>query len=179
MKTTSFVVAVALCAWNLLTGAASAAETYSGNWTVMPSESAGQVEFGLAYRRPHHQSQHSSDWPVAAFQGVDFAARGKRDVQFTVTRDAGRFDCEGYLNNGVGAGVFLFTPDPGYVKTMAALGFPLNEHQQFTMATVDVTAEFARQMKAEKLSDLDADKLIALRVHGASPKYIVRSATPG
>ena len=56
MKTTSFVVAVALCAWNLLAGTVSAAENYSGNWTVMPSESAGQVEFGLVYRRPHHQS---------------------------------------------------------------------------------------------------------------------------
>lgn len=172
MKTTSFVVAVALCAWNLLTGTASAAENYSGNWTVMPAETAGHVEFGLVYRRPHHHSQHSSDWPLTAFQGVDFAERGKRDVQFTVTRAAGRFDCEGYLNNGVGAGVFLFTPDPGYIKAMASLGFPVNEDLQFTMAIVDVSAEFAREMQAQKLAHLDTDKLLALRIHGASAKYI-------
>src|SRR5687767_14525411 len=106
MKTTSFVVAVALCAWNLLIQPVHAAENFSGNWTLMPSKSAGKVEFGLAYRRgEHHQSQHSSDWPIDSFEGLDLADRGKRDVQFSITRDAGRFDCEGYLKNGVGAGV--------------------------------------------------------------------------
>jgi hypothetical protein len=94
---------------------------------------------------------------------VDLAARGKRDVQFTITRDAGRFDCEGYMNNGVGAGVFLFTADANYSKAMRDLGFGgIDDYKQFAMATVDVTAEFARQMKAEKLDGLDTDKLIAL-----------------
>ena len=123
MKTTRFVVAGILCAFTLLLAqVASAADTFSGNWTLMPSEQPGKVHFGLTYRRKHNQSQHSSDWPAEAFQGLDLAVRGKRDVQFAVTRDAGRFDCEGYLNNGVGAGVFLFTPDANYTKTMSSLG---------------------------------------------------------
>ena len=48
---------------------------------------------------------------------------------------------------------------------MAALGFTgIDEEKQFAMAVHDVTLEFARQMKAEKLTDLDTDKLIAFRI---------------
>ena len=59
-------------------------------------------------------SHHESDWPASAFAGLDLIERGKRDVQFNVTRDAGRFDCEGYLKDGDGAGIFRFTPDAKY-----------------------------------------------------------------
>src|SRR5688572_32547679 len=54
----------------------------------------------------HHKggnSNHESDWPTGALQGLDVAARGKRDVNFTIARDAGRFTCEGYLNDSQGA----------------------------------------------------------------------------
>jgi hypothetical protein len=173
MKTTRFVVMGALCAWILLATQVFAAEDFSGNWTLMPSDEPGKVHFSLIHRKGKNHSNHSSDWPVEAFQGVDLATRGKRDVQFTITRDAGRFDCEGYLNNGVGAGVFLFSPDANYSKAMRDLGFTgIDEYKQFAMATVDVTAEFAKAMKAEKLTDLDTDKLIALRIFDVTSKYI-------
>ena len=173
MKTTRFVVTGALCAWILLAAQVMAAETFTGNWTLMPSEVPGKVHFGLAHRSGKHHSNHSSDWPVEAFQGVDLAARGKHNVQFTIARDAGRFDCEGYLNNGVGAGVFLFTANSNYSQSMRDLGFTgIDEYKQFAMATVDVTAEFARQMKAEKLHGLDTDKLIGLRIFDVTPQYI-------
>jgi hypothetical protein len=181
MKTTRFVVMGMLCAWILLAARAISAESLSGNWTVMPAMEPGKVHFGLAYRRnQNHHSNHSTDWPTDAFQGVDFSERGKRDVQFTVTRDAGRFDCEGYLNNGVGAGVFLFTPNEGYASALASLGFRgVDEDKQYAMATVDVSLEFARQMKAEKLEGLDTDKLIALRVFNVTPQYIREMRTEG
>jgi hypothetical protein len=163
-----------LCAWILLATRAMAADAFSGNWTVMPSREPGKVHFGLAYRRDgKHHSNHSSDWPVDSFTGVDFTERGKREVQFTIVRDAGRFDCEGYLNNGVGAGVFLFSPDAGFPGALAELGFRgVDDMMQFAMASVDVSLAFARQMKAEKLEGLDSDKLIALRVFNVTPQYI-------
>lgn len=173
MKTTRFVVAGALCAWILLAAQVLAAETYSGSWTLRPSESPGKVSFGLVYRRGNNNMNHESDWPSDAFQGLDLEQRGKHDVQFAVAREAGRFDCEGYLNNGVGAGVFLFTPEARFTKAMADLGFGgIDEHLQFAMATVDVTTEFARQMKAEKLVGLTTDKLMALRIFGVTPEYL-------
>lgn len=175
MKTTTSVVAGALCAWILLaahTVAAQAADAFSGNWTMMPAdstESAGKVNFGLVYRRGHHHMNHSADWPAEAFQGLDLSVRGKRDVQFSIVREAGRFDCEGYLQNGVGAGVFLFTPDPVFTKTLAGLGFnDVDERKQFAMAVFDVTAKFIRDLRAEGLALADTDKVIAFRVHGVT-----------
>ena len=40
------------------------------------------------------------------------------------------------------------------------------------MAMHDVTLEFARTMKAEKLSGLDTDKLIAFRIFDVNPQFI-------
>lgn len=101
MKTTRFVVAGALCAWILMAAQAVAADSFSGNWTMMPADTAGKVNFGLVYRRHNNNMNHAADWAPEVFEGLDLSVRGKRDVQFTITREAGRFDCEGYLNNGV------------------------------------------------------------------------------
>ena len=211
MKTTMSVVAGALCAWILMaaqTAAAQAADNFSGNWTMMPSDTASTVHFGLVYRREHNNMNHSSDWPVEVFQGLDLAVRGKRDVQFSIVREAGRFDCEGYLQNGVGAGVFLFTPDPAFAKALSSLGFTSVEpHTQFALATFDVTSKYIRELRAEglPLSEIDKviafrvhnvtlesvreykklgiqtdeDQLIAMHVHGATPAWIVRMRAQG
>lgn len=178
MKTARSVVTGALCAWILMmaqavTAPAAAAEAFSGNWTLMPSDVPGQVQFVLVHKRGKNHSQHSSDWDPAVFEGLNLAERGKRDVQFTITREAGRFDCEGYMQNGVGAGVYLFTADAKFAGTMRDIGFTgIDEEMQYAMATLDVTTAFAREMKAEKLTGLTTDKLIALRVFGVTPQFI-------
>ena len=77
----------------------------------------------MAYRRDEYQSQHDRDWPVNALEGIDLATPGKRDVKFTITREAGRIDGEGFMKGGEGAGIFIFTPDPDYAPAMARLGF--------------------------------------------------------
>ena len=86
-------------------------------------------------------------------------------MNFTITRDAGRFDCEGYLKDGEGAGIFRFTADAQYVQAMSALGFSgIDEEKQFAMAVHDVSLDFAKSMKGENLSGLNTDKLIAFRI---------------
>src|SRR5687768_1853626 len=150
MKTsTSSVLALALCAWTLaFAQIAPAAEDFKGNWTIRPSAEAGMVRFGLIYHRDHGNSNHESDWPASALQGLDVAARGKRDVNFTITRDAGRFTCEGYLNDSQGAGIFQFAPDAKYAGAMGALGFKdVDDEKQFAMAVHDISVEFAKSMK--------------------------------
>lgn len=165
--------ALVLCALNLgLAHHVLAAEEFKGNWTIMPSKQAGQVRFGLIHRMHSGNSHHESDWPVSVLQGLDVTP-GKRDVQFTIARDAGRFDCQGYLNDGEGAGTFRFTLDGRYVESMRALGFTgIEDEKQFAMAVHDVTLDFAKTMKAEKVSGLSTDMLIAFRIHGVTPQFI-------
>ena len=81
-------------------------EVRSGSWAISKSEEAGKVEFALMEHRRDGSSNHQSSWPASVFQGVDFSQPGRQDVRFTIARDAGKIECEGYLNDGEGAGIF-------------------------------------------------------------------------
>src|SRR5450755_4978335 len=149
-----------------------AADVQSGDWTLSKSEDAGKVEFSLIEHHHGGTSSHQSDWPASSFPGVDFSKPGRQDVHFTIARDAGKIECEGFLNNGEGAGLFHFQPDPNYAREMQSIGFPVDEEKQFSMAIMDATVDFAKQMKGEHLNDLDTDKLIAFRIFGVNSEFI-------
>lgn len=149
-----------------------AADSRTGDWTISKSDEPGKVEFSLIEHHHGGTSSHQSDWPASSFQGVDLTKAGRQDVHFTIARDAGKIDCEGYLNNGEGAGLFHFLPDPNYSSQMHALGFSIDEEKQFSMAVQDVSLDFAKQMKNEHLDDLDADKLIAFRIFRVDSAFI-------
>ena len=174
MKTKTTVFALLLCALTLgFAPASRGAAQFKGNWTIMPSEQPGQVHFGLIHHRDGHNSQSQSDWPAGEFLGLDLTAPGKRDVKFNIARDAGRFECEGYMNDSEGAGIFHFTPDAQYPKAMDALGFGgVDDEMQFHMAVHDVSLAFARALKTEKITGLTTEMLLAFRIHGVTPQFI-------
>jgi hypothetical protein len=149
-----------------------AAELRSGNWTLSRSEEPGKVLFALIEHHRGGNSNSESDWPASSFSGVDWLKSGRQDVRFLLARDAGKFDCEGFLDHGEGAGVFHFQPDPNYAAQMHALGFSADEDKQYSLAVQDVSLEFARQMKNEHLTDLDTDQLIAFRIFRVDASFI-------
>src|SRR5437899_126655 len=148
-------------------------DTQSGDWTIRRSDAQGKVEFSLMDSRGGHHFHYSSDWPASEFSGLDFAKPGRQEVHFTIARDAGKFECEGFLHDGEGAGLFHFLPDAKYPQEMKSLGFEkIDGDKQFAMAIHDVSLKFVREIKAENLQGLDLDKLIAFRIHGVSPEFI-------
>jgi len=147
-------------------------DVHRGSWAISKSDEPGKVEFALMEHRHDGNSNHQSNWPMSSFPGVDFSKAGRQDVHFTISRDAGKIDCEGYLQDGEGAGVFHFQPDPNYPREMQSLGFPVDDQKQYAMAVHDVSLAFAREMKGEHLSDLDTDKLIAFRIFGVDKAFI-------
>jgi len=154
-------------------------ESQSGDWTIRRSEIPGKVEFSLMDSRAGHHFHTSSDWPASDFPGLDFSKPGRQEVHFTISRDAGKFECEGFLHDGEGAGLFLFIVDPKYAQEMKALGFErIDEDRQWAMAIHDVSLKFAQDIKAQNLQGLDTDKLIAFKIHGVTPEFIagIRSA---
>ena len=159
---------------------ARAAEMRSGSWTIEKrTDEPGKVEFALIERRQHGMSSHNSEWPVGVFVGLDLGKPGRQDVHFTITRDAGKFDCQGYVQDGEGAGIFHFFPDAKYAEQMGALGFSgIDDDKQYSMAVMDVSLAFAKEMKAQQLNGLDTEKLIAFRIFGVDSKFIgeLRSA---
>src|SRR5579859_7561090 len=150
-----------------------AAEPQSGDWTIRKSDAPGKVDFSLMQNRRGGSSHHESNWPLTAFQGLDVSKPGRQEVRFTITRDAGRFECEGYLNNGEGAGLFHFTPDPKYAQSMQSMGFAgIDGPKQFNMAVQDVSLKFAQEMKNEHLQGLDTEKLVAFRIFNVTSDFI-------
>ena len=154
-------------------------EARSGDWTIAKSDDPGKVEFSLIEHHHGGTSSHQSDWSASSFQGVDFSRAGRQDVHFTITRDAGKIECEGFLNNGEGAGVFHFQPDPNYPREMQSLGFQIDDEKQYAMAVEDVSLQFAKQMNNEHLADLDADKLIAFRIFRVDSAFIAALRAEG
>src|SRR2546425_3661537 len=154
-------------------------ESQSGDWTIRRSEIPGRVEFSLMDSRAGRHFHTSSDWPLSDFSGLDFSNSGRQEVRFTIARDAGKFECEGFLHDGEGAGLFHFTADPKYQQEMKSLGFErIDGDKQWAMAIHDVSLKFARDIKAQNLQSLDTDKLIACKLHGVTPEFIegIRSA---
>lgn len=157
----------------------NAAEMRRGNWTLGKSDEPGKVEFSLIEHHHGGTSNHESDWSTSVFVGVDFSKPGRQDVHFTISRDAGKIECEGFLNDGEGAGLFHFQPDPNYPREMRSIGFEVDDEKQYSMAVQDVSLEFARQMKGEHLDDLDTDKLIAFRIFNVNAAFIAELRAAG
>jgi hypothetical protein len=158
-----FAAAVAYCA--------APGSTRSGDWVVKHSDTAGKVDFSLIESHHGGRSSSESDWPLSALQGLDTTKPGRQDVHFTIVRDAGKFECEGFLDNGEGAGLFHFYPDAKYPAEMQALGFSsVDEDKQFSMAVQDVSLAFAREMR--NFQGLDTDNLIAFRIFGVNTFFI-------
>lgn len=151
----------------------------NGDWTIAKSEKDGKVAFSLIEHHHGGTSNDESDWPATSFAGVDFSKTGRQDVHFTISRDAGKIECEGFLNNGEGAGIFHFHPDPNFPEEMHKIGFDVDDDEQYGMAVHDVSVEFARQMKNEHLSNLDADKLVAFRIFRVDSAFIAELRSAG
>src|SRR2546428_72428 len=169
------VMGLILAAAGAAFGLASAlrGQTQSGDWTIRHSDEPGKVEFSLMDSRGGHHFHSSSEWAVSEFSGLDLSKAGRQEVHFTIARDAGKFDCEGFVNDGEGAGLFHFVPDPKYMQEMKSLGFEgIDAQKQWAMAIHDVSLKFVREIKARNLQGLDTDKLIAFRIHGVTPEFI-------
>ena len=53
---------------------------------------------------------NESEWPVSALQGIDLATPGKHDVTFTINREAGRIDAEGFMKTAKAPASFASSP---------------------------------------------------------------------
>src|SRR3569833_2318488 len=123
------------------------AQTQTGEWTLSRSENDSKVRFSLQSSRNGDHFSTSSDWNTDDFRGIDWSSPGKHDVHFTIARDAGTIECEGFLKNGDGAGLFTFNPNSRYGSDMQSLGFSgISDGEQLAFAIHDVSLAFSREI---------------------------------
>src|SRR3984957_13126702 len=150
-----------------------AAESRNGNWTIQRADKAGEVDLALIEHHHGGNSNHESTIRVSELKGLDLSRSGKQDAHFTIARDAGRFECEGFVNDGEGAGVFHFFAEPRYAQEMKLLGFhDIDGDKQYSMAVMDVSVAFAKEMETDLLEGLDTDKLIAFRIFNVNAAFV-------
>ena len=192
-----------------LTSSLAASQVQSGEWTMSHTDAAGKIHFSMQSAKGDDHFDSSSDWNAGEFHDVDFANATKHDVHFTLVRDAGRLEGEGFIKNGAGAGLFTYTPAPQYAGQMAQIGFRgIERDKELAFFIQDVSLAYAKQMKALNIEGLDtqklipfrifrvdaqfvgdlkkeglaqppAEKLIAFRIHGVTPAYIEKLRARG
>jgi hypothetical protein len=155
----------------------------TGEWTLSPAKDGGKVLFSVqGSRHGSDHFSHSSDWNTSDFEGMNWSAPGRHDVNFTIRRDAGVLEGEGFLKNGEGAGLFTFKPDGDYGRRIEALGYgDFDPDKQMSYALFNVSYDFAREMKSLGIAGLDAQKLISFRIFHVDAAFVsaVRSAGLG
>jgi 4-hydroxy-3-methylbut-2-enyl diphosphate reductase IspH len=151
---------------------AAAAATTAGTWSLDSADEPGKVQFSLQGSSDSGHFNTSSPWPLTDLRGLDWAGAAKHDVHFTIQRDAGSIDCEGFVQDHRGSGLFTFKPNPQYVAEMAKLGFSFEDKKLLSATIFDISFDFARAMQSAAVRGLDAGKLFAFRIHGVTPEFI-------
>jgi hypothetical protein len=149
----------------------------NGSWSLASAEQ-GKVQFSFLSSSEGHHFDTSSAWQLADLRGLDWTVAAKHDVHFTIMRDAGTIDCQGFVQDERGAGLFTFQQNQHYVQEMQKLGYSFKDDDLFSAAIFDVSFEFVRALKNLAVQGLDAAKLLAFRIHGVTPEFVrdLRSA---
>ena len=160
-----------------LTVAPHANAALHGSWHArMHNEHS--VQLSLSYER---NGDHNNEWghsvELADLTGLTDAqihSSGNTPVKFTLTRGAGTIALDGIFGDGDGGGRFTFTPNTKYADELRSLGVAasdLDEEQLFSLAILDVSTQFIRDMQALGYRG-PLDDYKRFRIHGANPQFV-------
>ena len=144
-----------------------------GQWSLTSTPGSEHLQLTLHWKSADHTLNSTMEWSIERLEGLSPAQLKSEGtpVRFRIMREAGALNCEGYLKNGGGGGVFTFVVSRSFVDSMAALGFTLSDEQAFAMAVHDVTTSYVKEMRAQGIKIDGVDKLLAMRIHDVTPGF--------
>ncbi|HEY0101648.1 MAG TPA: hypothetical protein VGB76_22165 [Pyrinomonadaceae bacterium] len=177
----------------------------TGEWLVdFNRKNADEVQFTVI-RRSERGGQHNSSngVPLSELQGLtrQQATGARTEVNFRIVREAGTFQCEGFFQEGRGAGHWTLTPNQSFVSAMRGRGYDnLSADDLFSAALFDinvktiedlksagydrlsfqelveasifkVTGDFAREMKSAGFENLTFKQLVEARIFKVDSQY--------
>lgn len=142
------------------------ADPITGEWTVHGV--AGAVD-RLTLEVDASNDRMSTSSATQAVPDLDGPGH---HVTFTIARDAGRFVCEGWGENGRGAGTFTFAPNPDYAGELRRRGLTFSSDEKLLdAAMLDLSLAYLDTMHAT-YPQADFKKLIEMRAVGVDPAYV-------
>jgi hypothetical protein len=146
----------------------------TGSWTLAPANTTNQFRLEVSVQGPGYDDNSTSTLPRSALSLSDEQLQSSGEhVSFTVARDAGSFDCEGWIAHARGGGALTFVPDPTYLTKMRALGYgDITSDRQLTAAMLDISLAYAGGVAAAGYSHLGFDRLITFRALHVDEAYI-------
>lgn len=154
-----------------------AAAQSSGTWSIQPAGTAGEMSLRFqASDAGQGNFDISRSVKVSGLHGLTAtqmaSPKGAR-VHFQIVREAGTFACDGYFKQQRGAGTFVFHANPRFAPAMQALGISgIDETRLRSMAFVDVTTAWTRQLKAVRVDVHTAKQLVEMRIFRVTPEYV-------
>jgi hypothetical protein len=176
---------------------ARAQEPFVGEWAIEFGRGSDDVRLTL-YSHSGVSGNGSSSLilPSSKLQGLS-AGRPSAErtrVVFSLTREAGTFAFEGYVEGGRGAGRWRLTPDPNFVAEMRRLGYDnFYDHQLLVAAIYDLNKGYVaglrdagyervplvKEVRSLGVRGLSLDKLISMRMFSITPAFVRELAAQG
>jgi beta-lactamase regulating signal transducer with metallopeptidase domain len=158
-----------------ITAVASAAgvsqDRLPGSWEIRPGTADATVHLQLTQAFSSSGSNVRLEQLEGLSAGQLSGAGGP--VQFRLRRDAGTFNFEGVIRNGVGGGVYSFAPDPNFPAELAKRGFARpTAVEQYRLARNDTGYAFVDELNTQRYARPDTAGLVRAGDHGVSLTYL-------
>jgi hypothetical protein len=179
------VAAVALMLVGVIAPPASGSLPKTGVWYLALRPGGAKAEFGLRIAGADGDSWYESDtvaFNVADYPGLalDQITAPNANVHFTIPRDAGTLDCEGYFRSGVGSGVFAYSANAAFAQALAARGLGVvGDDDQYRLMIADVTIAMVDSLRSRGVSGLSVSSLVQLANHGVDGAYVSSMSATG
>lgn len=168
---------------SLFTAAAAEESQLSGEWTAEIDRSK-PAEIHMTFHRRSEKGGFSMSGDTIALNEMkgltaEIAFSPKTRVTFSLVREAGTFACEGFFNQGRGAGFWTFTPNQSFVSAMNGRGYSnLTEDNVLWAAWNNLTTKFIEDLKSAGYDQLKFEELLRAASHEITPEFIreMRSA---
>jgi hypothetical protein len=155
-------------------------EDRHAGWELRPSLSLNNVRLIIRRSNGFSKWTNSREVPLDSFRGFSLSMLGSTSpAKFEYVADAGRLLCEGRFLLGTGSGSYTFVADPAFVSALQNMGYDAPDDEQlFSMLMMDITREFAREIRDSGLR-ASVNDLLQLRIHGVTLDYIREARQAG
>jgi hypothetical protein len=155
-------------------------EDRRAGWELRPSLSLNKVHLVIHRSNGFSNWTNSRDVSLDNFRGFSLSMLASPGpAKFEYVADAGRLVCDGHFLVGTGSGTYTFAPNPAFVSALQQMGYDAPDDEQlFSMLMMDITREFAREIRDAGLR-ASINDLLQLRMHGITMDYIREARQAG